>query len=98
MINTLVTEGLSYLDTRTDFWRQQKPMYARKHERAQQRNRTDTHTGKLAPNDFIIRELEKIDIGKLIAKYFLFDDTANHSTFICGVPFLLGFFCGWLHL
>ena len=63
MINNLVTEGLSYLDTRTDFWRQQKPMYARKHERAQQRPRPDGGTGKLSPNDYIIRELEKIDVG-----------------------------------
>ncbi|XP_052063807.1 outer dynein arm-docking complex subunit 4-like isoform X2 [Mytilus californianus] len=69
VINNLVTEGLSYLDTRTDFWRQQKPMYARKHERAQQRNRTDTHTGKLAPNDYIIRELEKIDIAQVEGEY-----------------------------
>ncbi|KAG5459770.1 MAG: hypothetical protein BJ554DRAFT_8274, partial [Olpidium bornovanus] len=31
-IYELVTEGLRYLDTRTEFWRQQKPMYARKKE------------------------------------------------------------------
>lgn len=69
VINNLVTEGLSYLDTRTDFWRQQKPMYARKHERAQQRNRSDVHTGKLAPNDYIIRELERIDIAQVEGEY-----------------------------
>ena len=32
-IRDLATEGLDYLDTRTDFWRQQKPMYARKRDR-----------------------------------------------------------------
>eukprot|EP01137_Pigoraptor_chileana_P005691 Opistho-2@49090 len=29
----LVSGGISYLDTRTEFWRQQKPLYARKTER-----------------------------------------------------------------
>eukprot|EP00047_Mylnosiga_fluctuans_P004257 m.233489 g.233489 ORF g.233489 m.233489 type:complete len:495 (+) comp12523_c0_seq1:145-1629(+) len=28
----LVSDGISYLDTRADFWRQQKPIYAREHE------------------------------------------------------------------
>lgn len=32
-IHALVEEGLSYLDSRTEFWRQQKPMYARKREK-----------------------------------------------------------------
>jgi hypothetical protein len=31
----LVQGGISYLDTRTDFWRQQKPMYAREYEQKQ---------------------------------------------------------------
>ena len=58
-----------YLDTRTDFWRQQKPMYARKHEKLQQRRAPDTNTGKQSPNDYIIRELERIDQGEKL--YFL---------------------------
>ncbi|XP_062567687.1 outer dynein arm-docking complex subunit 4-like, partial [Saccostrea cucullata] len=60
-ISGLVSQGLNYLDTRTDFWRQQKPMYARKHEKQMMRrdNRTEqSSTGKLSPNDYIIRELE----------------------------------------
>ena len=32
-IYTTVNEALGYLDARTEFWRQQKPMYARKRER-----------------------------------------------------------------
>jgi len=28
-----VEEALSYLDSRTEFWRQQKPMYTRKREK-----------------------------------------------------------------
>ena len=64
MISNLVTEGLSYLDTRSDFWRQQKPMYARRHERLKQRRRPDVSSSKLSPNDYIIKELERIDQGK----------------------------------
>jgi hypothetical protein len=29
-VQKLISEGLSYLEARTEFWRQQKPMYARK--------------------------------------------------------------------
>lgn len=32
-IYTLIDEGISYLDTRAEFWRQQKPMYTRKREK-----------------------------------------------------------------
>eukprot|EP01135_Chromosphaera_perkinsii_P003454 Nk52_evm23s243 gene=Nk52_evmTU23s243 len=31
-IRELITSGLSFLDARTEFWRQQKPMYARRNE------------------------------------------------------------------
>ena len=65
-ISTLVTEGLSYLDTRSDFWRQQKPMYARRHDRMMQRRRREVSSSKLAPNDYILKELERIDQGLYI--------------------------------
>jgi len=68
-ISGLVSQGLNYLDTRTDFWRQQKPMYARKHEKLQLRRRPEASTGKLAPNDYIIRELERIDQAQVEGKY-----------------------------
>lgn len=64
-IATLVHDGLSYLDTRSDFWRQQKPMYARRHDRLMQRRKRETASHKLAPNDYIIKELERIDQGNL---------------------------------
>ena len=32
----LIQDGLTYLDTCADFWRQQKPMYARKRAKATQ--------------------------------------------------------------
>lgn len=31
-VRQLVIEGLRYLDSRIEFWRQQKPLYARKKE------------------------------------------------------------------
>ncbi|XP_050406246.1 outer dynein arm-docking complex subunit 4 [Patella vulgata] len=67
----LVEEGLSYLDTRTDFWRQQKPMYARKHERMQQHRskRQETQSKGGSPNAYIISELEKIDQAHGDCKY-----------------------------
>lgn len=67
-ISTLVNDGLSYLDTRSDFWRQQKPMYARRHDRLMQRRKRETSSNKMSPNDYIIKELEKIDQGKLERK------------------------------
>ncbi|KAH6568977.1 hypothetical protein BASA50_000574 [Batrachochytrium salamandrivorans] len=32
-VRTLVNEGLHFLNTRAEFWRQQNPLYARKHEK-----------------------------------------------------------------
>ena len=59
-IYELVCEGLQYLDTRTDFWRQQKPMYARKRDKKlQMQSRNTNKAGGL--NQYVIKELEKID-------------------------------------
>ncbi|KAL5010823.1 hypothetical protein ScPMuIL_013128 [Solemya velum] len=60
-ISDLVEEGLNYLDTRTDFWRQQKPMYARKQECQYKRHSAKLHNSKISPQDYVIRELEKIE-------------------------------------
>ena len=32
-VHGLAYDGIMYLDKRTEFWRQQKPMYARKRDR-----------------------------------------------------------------
>ncbi|XP_073230927.1 outer dynein arm-docking complex subunit 4-like [Porites lutea] len=56
----LVQDGLNYLDTRIDFWRQQEPLYARKNKKlppkkpAQQQKPADT-------TKYILRSLEEID-------------------------------------
>ena len=32
-VEDLIMTGINYLDTRSDFWRQQKPIYARERDR-----------------------------------------------------------------
>jgi len=58
-INSLAEQGLCYLDTRTEFWQQVKPMYARKYESKQMMNRY--RHPKTSPHEYILGELEKID-------------------------------------
>lgn len=59
-IYDLVQEGLDYLHTRIEFWRQQEPLYARKNKKIppkkqpQQQKPADT-------TKFILRSLEEID-------------------------------------
>jgi hypothetical protein len=62
VIYDLVNEGLHYLDTRTEFWQQQKPMYARRRERREQRQQQKNPKG--SPDQYIIDELERIDEGQ----------------------------------
>ena len=64
-IYNLVRDGLTYLDTRTEFWRQQKPMYARKRDRITQR-KTGSKDNKASANQYIIKELERIDEGRCL--------------------------------
>ncbi|KAK2150784.1 hypothetical protein LSH36_389g01003 [Paralvinella palmiformis] len=67
-IYELVHAGLQYLDTRTDFWRQQKPMYARKRDCIIPRH-VGARDNKTTANQYIIRELEKIDEEIYDGKY-----------------------------
>ena len=61
-IYELVWDGLSYLDTRTEFWRQQKPLYARKRDRVLRTRAAGDARGD-SPQHHIIKELETIDHG-----------------------------------
>ncbi|EGD72188.1 hypothetical protein PTSG_00210 [Salpingoeca rosetta] len=47
-IKTLAASGLQYLDKRTEFWRQQKPIYVREQERKEQKGRISTRTSRMA--------------------------------------------------
>lgn len=61
-IYDLACDGLHYLDTRTDFWRQQKPMYSRKREKQEKRGKQK----KGNHEQHVMSQLERIDNGKLI--------------------------------
>nr|XP_002129888.1 tetratricopeptide repeat protein 25 isoform X2 [Ciona intestinalis] len=62
-IYDLVTSGINYLDTRTEFWRQQKPMYARKRDRLMMQQKwSNRKTDRISdPTTFILKNLEEID-------------------------------------
>jgi hypothetical protein len=51
----LANNGLDFLDSRTDFWRQQKPIYAR------QKKYQQTNPDKNNPLNYILKQLEVID-------------------------------------
>ncbi|XP_013421204.1 tetratricopeptide repeat protein 25 isoform X2 [Lingula anatina] len=59
-IRQLAEDGLDYLDTRTDFWLQQKPIYARKRDKLLRDGKVGK--GKQSnPTKYILNNLEKID-------------------------------------
>ncbi|KAM4623252.1 outer dynein arm-docking complex subunit 4 [Discoglossus pictus] len=61
-LQDLIMNGIIYLDTRTEFWRQQKPIYARERDRKimqQQWNREKSKPSD--PGRYILRNLEEID-------------------------------------
>ncbi|XP_053121967.1 outer dynein arm-docking complex subunit 4 isoform X3 [Hemicordylus capensis] len=63
-VGDLIQEGLSYLDTRTDFWQQQKPIYARIRDRKLMLQRW-TRDQKRKPPDvarYILKSMEDIDM------------------------------------
>lgn len=62
-IYDLACDGLHYLDTRTDFWRQQKPMYSRKREK---QDRLKGKQKKGNHEHYVLQQLERVDNGKCI--------------------------------
>lgn len=68
---TTVDEALGYLDARTEFWRQQKPMYARKRERELKKYRPaptrpkskGTAGAGVDHTKYVLKALEDIDSG-----------------------------------
>ncbi|KAM5273399.1 outer dynein arm-docking complex subunit 4 [Ctenodactylus gundi] len=63
-VEELILTGINYLDTRSDFWRQQKPIYARERDRklmqekwVRDRKRSPTQTAH-----YILKSLEDIDM------------------------------------
>lgn len=62
-IREKIYDGLEYLHARADFWRQQKPMYARKRDKAKQRQSAKARNQD--PTSYLLRCLEDIDDGPL---------------------------------
>ncbi|KAL8175956.1 UNVERIFIED_CONTAM: Tetratricopeptide repeat protein 25 [Gekko kuhli] len=63
-VGDMIQEGLSYLDTRTDFWQQQKPIYARIRDRKLVLKRW-TREQKRKPSEvarYILKSMEEIDM------------------------------------
>ncbi|KAK7507840.1 hypothetical protein BaRGS_00000805 [Batillaria attramentaria] len=66
-------DGLEYLNMRADFWRQQKPMYARERDRRRQQQQRSgsgrSRTGEQDPMQYILQRLEEIDEAQANGKY-----------------------------
>uniref|UniRef100_A0A8C5QV23 Outer dynein arm-docking complex subunit 4 n=1 Tax=Leptobrachium leishanense TaxID=445787 RepID=A0A8C5QV23_9ANUR len=61
-IQSLILDGLNYLDTRTEFWRQQKPIYARERDRKIMQQKWNRSKSKPSdPSQYILKSLEEID-------------------------------------
>jgi len=58
-INKLAEESLQYLDTRTEFWQQVKPMYARKYET--RKAMTRYRPPKTTSQEYTLSEIERLD-------------------------------------
>ena len=52
------------METRTEFWRQQKPLYARKKEKGNVTRKKN----KPSLAKFVLKQLEEVDQGKLIVR------------------------------
>ncbi|XP_045065599.1 outer dynein arm-docking complex subunit 4 isoform X2 [Coregonus clupeaformis] len=64
-LQDLILNCFIYLDTRTEFWRQQKPIYARERDRKlmQQRWNKTRQNPPSDPTRFVLKSLEEIDAG-----------------------------------
>lgn len=58
----LVQGGLTYLDTRTEFWRQQKPLYARRKDTGKKPSGKKKKT-KVSQGKYVLKQLEEVDQG-----------------------------------
>lgn len=73
-LRALVQEGIGYLDSRTEFWRQQKPIYTRKREKELKKWRPQptkplTMVGSggkgagVDHSEYVLKQLEDIEYG-----------------------------------
>ncbi|XP_042576390.1 outer dynein arm-docking complex subunit 4-like isoform X2 [Cyprinus carpio] len=79
-VQDLIVGCISYLDTRTAFWQQQKPIYARQRDRKlmqQQWNRV-LHKPPSDPTRYILNSLEEIDTGNALMDLGDMDKALHH--------------------
>ncbi|XP_053309549.1 outer dynein arm-docking complex subunit 4 [Spea bombifrons] len=60
-LQDLIMHGITYLDTRTEFWRQQKPIYARERDRKIMQQKWNRDKKPTDPSRYILKSLEEID-------------------------------------
>ncbi|XP_068118105.1 outer dynein arm-docking complex subunit 4 [Hyperolius riggenbachi] len=66
-LQDLIISAITYLDTRTEFWRQQKPIYARERDRRLMQQKWTKQRNKPSdPHQYILDSIEEIDL--LLAK------------------------------
>ncbi|XP_061189173.1 outer dynein arm-docking complex subunit 4-like isoform X5 [Saccostrea echinata] len=66
-IREKIYDGLDYLNARADFWRQQKPMYARNRDKDKQRKSAKARNQD--PTSYLLRCLEDIDDDQSKERY-----------------------------
>ncbi|XP_055050208.2 outer dynein arm-docking complex subunit 4 isoform X3 [Misgurnus anguillicaudatus] len=79
-VQDLIVGCISYLDTRTEFWQQQKPIYARQRDRRlmqQQWNRA-FHKSTSDPSRYFLTRLEEIDAGNALMDIGKMDEALIH--------------------
>ncbi|XP_063815472.1 outer dynein arm-docking complex subunit 4 isoform X2 [Pseudophryne corroboree] len=62
-LQDLIINAITYLDTRTEFWRQQKPIYARERDRKLMEQKWNRERSKLSyPSQNLLKNMEEIDL------------------------------------
>ncbi|XP_073539650.1 outer dynein arm-docking complex subunit 4 isoform X2 [Phyllobates terribilis] len=61
-LQDLILNAITYLDTRTEFWRQQKPIYARERDRRIMQQKWNRDRSKPDRNQYILKSMEEIDM------------------------------------
>ncbi|EDQ91789.1 uncharacterized protein MONBRDRAFT_542, partial [Monosiga brevicollis MX1] len=73
-VKSLAKNGIQYLDKRTEFWRQQKPMYVRKSEQRELRSTKSNTTQRMATAPSVDR------VARLIEQAENLNDKGNFDT------------------
>lgn len=71
-IRSLAIQGLDYLDTRTEFWLQQKPTYSRKRDKNMQENSQSLEVKEKGRKKmrWLLKKLEEIDEGNYVTRFW----------------------------